>query len=77
MKIPHFWKLGRVRDTKIDMNVSNKKLLRVNVVDFYVTVSSFRVTESYSYSEAVLSDVQQELQAGSPFLDLGKVAVFN
>ena len=59
------------------MNVSNKKLLRVNVADFYVIVSSFRVTESYSYSEAVLSDVQQELQAGSPFLDLGKVAVFN
>ena len=58
-------------------HVSTEKFVKVNAVDFYVIVTSFRVTESYCYFEAVLFDFQQEPQAGYPFLDLGKVRVFN
>ena len=44
-------------------HVSNEKFVKVNAVDFYVIVTSFRVTESYCYFEAVLFDFQQESQA--------------
>ena len=53
-------------------HVSNEKFVKVNAVDFYVIVTSFRVTESYCYFEAVLFGFQQESQAGYPFLDLGQ-----